>query len=40
MSPVTRGFGGKRRAEAPSDRLPPGQYLTEDFLVLAAGPTP
>ena len=32
------GFVGKRR---PNDgRLPPGQYVTEDFPVLSAGPTP
>jgi DMSO/TMAO reductase YedYZ molybdopterin-dependent catalytic subunit len=35
---VSRGFQGRpRRAD---DRLPPGQYLTEDFPVLSAGPTP
>jgi DMSO/TMAO reductase YedYZ molybdopterin-dependent catalytic subunit len=41
MSPVTRGFHGKRR-ESPGqvNRVPPGQYLTEGFPVLAAGPTP
>ena len=40
MSPITRGF--RRRHEEPpeGDRLPPGQYLTRDFPVLAAGPTP
>ena len=38
---VTRGFTGKRRiAPAQAGRLPPGQYLTEDFPVLSAGPTP
>jgi DMSO/TMAO reductase YedYZ molybdopterin-dependent catalytic subunit len=36
--PVTRGFGGRRRDHDPD--LPPGQYLTEDFPVLSAGPTP
>ena len=35
---VTPGFRGRRSAQA--DRLPPGQYLTEDFPVLSAGPTP
>jgi len=35
----TRGFRGKRR-DAPSGRVPPGQYLTSDFPVLSAGPTP
>ena len=34
---VSRGFSGRRRS-APD--LPPGQYLTEDFPVLTAGPTP
>lgn len=38
MALVTRGFHGRRRAQ--SDRLPPGQYLVEDFPVLSAGPTP
>jgi DMSO/TMAO reductase YedYZ molybdopterin-dependent catalytic subunit len=34
---VTRGFRGRGRRD---DKLPPGQYLTEDFPVLSAGPTP
>ncbi|RYP83419.1 sulfite oxidase-like oxidoreductase [Nocardioides guangzhouensis] len=38
MSIVTRGFRGRR--EGADDRLPPGQYLTHDFPVLSAGPTP
>ena len=33
----SRGFSGRRRAS--SADLPPGQYLTEDFPVLSAGPT-
>ena len=37
MGIVTRGF---RRRRAADDRLPPGQYLTDDFPVLSAGPTP
>ena len=37
---VTRGFGGRQPPRETSDRLPPGQYLTEDFPVLSAGPTP
>jgi len=38
---VSRGFVGKRRGGAEkAKRLPPGQYLTEDFPVLSAGPTP
>jgi len=36
---VSRGFHGKRRDE-PRDRVPPGQYLTDGFPVLSAGPTP
>ena len=35
----TRGFRGKRSGSGPK-RLPPGQYLTSDFPVLSAGPTP
>ena len=37
MSVISRGFTGRGRSD-PS--LPPGQYLTEDFPVLSAGPTP
>jgi DMSO/TMAO reductase YedYZ molybdopterin-dependent catalytic subunit len=38
--PITRGFR-RRQAEPPSGTaLPPGQYLTLDFPVLSAGPTP
>ena len=37
---VSRDFRGRRKREAESDRLPPGQYLTDDFPVLSAGPTP
>jgi DMSO/TMAO reductase YedYZ molybdopterin-dependent catalytic subunit len=38
---VTRGFRGKRRDGAGErERVPPGQYLTPDFPVLSAGPTP
>src|SRR6266536_6041970 len=36
---VSRGFRGRRR-KGPPDRVPPGQYLTDDFPVLSAGPTP
>ena len=36
---IARGFHG-RRAAAPANRLPPGQYETRDFPVLSAGPTP
>lgn len=38
MGIVSPGFQGRRR-ETGAD-LPPGQYLTEDFPVLSAGPTP
>ncbi|MFG2071522.1 sulfite oxidase-like oxidoreductase [Nonomuraea maritima] len=38
MNVISRGFHGRRRDEG--DRLPPGQYLVEDFPVLSAGPTP
>jgi len=37
---VSRDFRGRRRREAEPDRLPPGQYVTDDFPVLSAGPTP
>ena len=37
---VSRDFFGRRQRDAEPDRLPPGQYLTEDFPVLSAGPTP
>lgn len=40
MGFVSRGFRGRRRDSALSDRLPPGQYWTQDFPVLSAGPTP
>jgi DMSO/TMAO reductase YedYZ molybdopterin-dependent catalytic subunit len=39
MSPIARGFHGRRHPADPG-RLPPGQYLTLDFPVLSAGPTP
>jgi DMSO/TMAO reductase YedYZ molybdopterin-dependent catalytic subunit len=37
MAVVTRGFTGRGRTDP---KLPPGQYLTEDFPILSAGPTP
>jgi DMSO/TMAO reductase YedYZ molybdopterin-dependent catalytic subunit len=41
MSPVSRGFRHLYRAPAgQEDRVPPGQYVTEGFPVLSAGPTP
>ena len=38
MNILSRGFRGRRRDS--SGQLPPGQYLTNDFPVLSAGPTP
>jgi DMSO/TMAO reductase YedYZ molybdopterin-dependent catalytic subunit len=38
MGVVTRGFTGRR--DRTMAQLPPGQYLTPDFPVLSAGPTP
>ena len=40
MAPISRGFRGRSRTDAPADRVPPGQYVTDDFPVLSAGPTP
>jgi DMSO/TMAO reductase YedYZ molybdopterin-dependent catalytic subunit len=40
MSPISRGFTGRRRPVADPSRVPPGQYVTRDFPVLSAGPTP
>ncbi|MGW4060001.1 sulfite oxidase-like oxidoreductase [Amycolatopsis sp. NPDC004747] len=37
MAVFSRAFHGRREQDA---ALPPGQYLTEDFPVLSAGPTP
>ena len=39
MPRVSRGFRG-RRADVDPARVPPGQYVTTDFPVLSAGPTP
>ncbi len=38
MGIVSPGFTGRPRE--PDAKLPPGQYLTRDFPVLSAGPTP
>ncbi|MCU1295807.1 MAG: Oxidoreductase molybdopterin binding [Acidobacteriaceae bacterium] len=38
MAIISRGFSGRRSAAVV--KLPPGQYLTTDFPVLSAGPTP
>ena len=40
MSPISRGFTGHRHEVADPSRVPPGQYVTRDFPVLSAGPTP
>jgi DMSO/TMAO reductase YedYZ molybdopterin-dependent catalytic subunit len=41
MSPlISRGFRGRRGGDVPRDRVPPGQYVTRDYPVLSAGPTP
>ena len=41
MSPVSRGFHRRRQDLAENaGRVPPGQYVTKDFPVLSAGPTP
>jgi DMSO/TMAO reductase YedYZ molybdopterin-dependent catalytic subunit len=37
---VSRGFRGRRRDDVDPNRVPPGQYVTDDFPVLSAGPTP
>ncbi len=38
MGIITTGFQGRRSGN--DEKLPPGQYLTADFPVLSAGPTP
>jgi DMSO/TMAO reductase YedYZ molybdopterin-dependent catalytic subunit len=40
MPPVSPGFHGRQPQASEAERLPPGQYLTRDFPVLSAGPTP
>ena len=41
MSFISRGFRGRRReSDVDPSRVPPGQYVTDDFPVLSAGPTP
>src|SRR5215510_6081602 len=37
---ISRGFKSRRQQQTPKDRVPPGQYVTTDFPVLSAGPTP
>ena len=38
--PTSRGFRPRRQEQVPKNRVPPGQYVTADFPVLSAGPTP
>ncbi len=40
MSFVSRGFHGRRERQFDPSRIPPGQYATNEFPVLSAGPTP
>jgi DMSO/TMAO reductase YedYZ molybdopterin-dependent catalytic subunit len=40
VSIVSRGFRGRGAGGGPRRRVPPGQYVTSDFPVLSAGPTP
>jgi DMSO/TMAO reductase YedYZ molybdopterin-dependent catalytic subunit len=40
MPPISRGFLGRRRRDIDPARIPPGQYVVNDFPVLSAGPTP
>ncbi len=37
---ISRGFHGRHHERADPGRVPPGQYVTSDFPVLSAGPTP
>jgi DMSO/TMAO reductase YedYZ molybdopterin-dependent catalytic subunit len=38
--PIYRGVRPRRQEQVPKNRVPPGQYVTTDFPVLSAGPTP
>ena len=40
MPPISRGFSGRPRRDVDPSRVPPGQYVVDDFPVLSAGPTP
>jgi len=40
MAFVSRGFRGRPRRDVDTSRVPPGQYVVNDFPVLSAGPTP
>lgn len=37
---ISRGFRPKRHEQTTKDRVPPGQYVTTEFPILSAGPTP
>jgi DMSO/TMAO reductase YedYZ molybdopterin-dependent catalytic subunit len=37
---ISRGFRGRRPVDVDPSRVPPGQYVVDDFPVLSAGPTP
>src|ERR1700730_11052525 len=37
---ISRGFRSKRREQTTKNRVPPGQYVTTEFPILSAGPTP
>jgi DMSO/TMAO reductase YedYZ molybdopterin-dependent catalytic subunit len=39
-APISRGFRSRRQEQTPKNRVPPGQYVTTDFPILSAGPTP
>jgi DMSO/TMAO reductase YedYZ molybdopterin-dependent catalytic subunit len=39
-TPISRGFKPRRQEQSLKNRIPPGQYVTRDFPVLSAGPTP
>ena len=40
MSPISRGFLGRRQPVVDPSRVRPGQYVTRDFPGLSPGPTP
>jgi DMSO/TMAO reductase YedYZ molybdopterin-dependent catalytic subunit len=40
MALISRGFRRRRPADIDAVRVPPGQYVVNDFPVLSAGPTP
>ena len=40
MGFISRGFRGRPQVEREAGGVPPGQYVTRDFPVLSAGPTP